>query len=150
MIHTSFFLDAPSHLYKRLCPSIGPSVGPSVPSYFQTRTILGASCAVYPALFALSFSLCCLFNRDQRDTRYLRSRVLVPHFSVSVFPCFYSSFVPCLRVLGVFVRFALFSHFSFLFRLSNDHWVFLSFFMEPSSFPPGGGTPILPLAPSID
>ena len=24
------FLDAPSHLYLRLCPSVGPSVGPSV------------------------------------------------------------------------------------------------------------------------
>ena len=38
----SFFLDAPSHLYKRVCPSVGPSVrpsvGPSVPRYFQTRT----------------------------------------------------------------------------------------------------------------
>ena len=26
----SLFLDAPSHLYKRLCPSVRPSVGPSV------------------------------------------------------------------------------------------------------------------------
>ena len=25
-----FFLDASSHLYKRVCPSIGPSIGPSV------------------------------------------------------------------------------------------------------------------------
>ena len=24
------FLDATTHLYKRLCPSVGPSVGPSV------------------------------------------------------------------------------------------------------------------------
>ena len=32
------FLDAPSHLYKRLCPSVRPSVGPSVPSYFPMRT----------------------------------------------------------------------------------------------------------------
>ena len=24
------FLDAPSHLYKRVCPSVRPSVGPSV------------------------------------------------------------------------------------------------------------------------
>ena len=31
-------LDAPSHLYKRVCPSVRPSVGPSVPRYFQTRT----------------------------------------------------------------------------------------------------------------
>ena len=28
MLKYSFFLDAPSHLYKRSCPSIGPSVGP--------------------------------------------------------------------------------------------------------------------------
>ena len=38
----SLFLDAPSHLYMRVCPSVrpsvGPSVGPSVPRYFQTRT----------------------------------------------------------------------------------------------------------------
>ena len=36
------FLDAVSHLYKRVCPSVRPSVGPSVrrsvPRYFQTRT----------------------------------------------------------------------------------------------------------------
>ena len=42
------FLDAPSHLYKRLCPSVGPYV----PCYFRRwkARILGASCAVYPAL----------------------------------------------------------------------------------------------------
>ena len=51
------FLDAPSHLYKRSCPSVGPSVrssvGPSVPCYFRRWSvrILGVSCAVYPALF---------------------------------------------------------------------------------------------------
>ena len=37
------FLDATTHLYKRLCPSVGPSVGrsvcPSVPRYFQTLKI---------------------------------------------------------------------------------------------------------------
>ena len=37
-----WFLDAPSHLYKRVCPYVRPSVrrsvGPSVPRYFQTRT----------------------------------------------------------------------------------------------------------------
>ena len=27
---TYIFLDASSHLYKRVCPSVGPSVGPSV------------------------------------------------------------------------------------------------------------------------
>ena len=43
------FLDAPSHLYKRVCLSVGPSVRPSVSCYF--RRVLGASCAVYPALF---------------------------------------------------------------------------------------------------
>ena len=32
------FLDAPSNLYKRVCPSVRRSVGPSVPRYFQTRT----------------------------------------------------------------------------------------------------------------
>ena len=63
-VNYSGFLDAPSHLYKRLCPSVGPSVGPSVrpsvrpsvgpyvPCYFWRwkEPILGASCAVYPAL----------------------------------------------------------------------------------------------------
>ena len=54
------FLDAPSHLYMRSCPSVGPSVRPSVrrsvgPSRVifegEKYAILGASCAVYPALF---------------------------------------------------------------------------------------------------
>ena len=40
-VQNLLFLDAPSHLYKRVCPSVrpsvGPSVGPSVPRYFQTR-----------------------------------------------------------------------------------------------------------------
>ena len=37
--------------------SVGPSVGRSVPSYFQRwkARILGASCAVYPALFCIIF-----------------------------------------------------------------------------------------------
>ena len=64
-----FFLDAPSHLYKRLCPSVGPSVGasvgPYVPCYFRRREarILGA---VYPALF-----VCCrpLSTRHKRYTQ---------------------------------------------------------------------------------
>ena len=42
------FLDAPSYLYKRVCLSVGPSVRPS-PVIFGR--VLGASCAVYPALF---------------------------------------------------------------------------------------------------
>ena len=37
-------LDAPSHLYKRLCPSVRLS-------RVIFRRVLGASCAVYPALF---------------------------------------------------------------------------------------------------
>ena len=50
------FLDAPSHLYKSVCPSVRKSVGPSVGPYFRLcrvifRCVLGASCAVYPALF---------------------------------------------------------------------------------------------------
>ena len=36
------FLDAPSHLYKRVCPSVRPSV-------VIFRRVLGASCAVFPA-----------------------------------------------------------------------------------------------------
>ena len=47
-LHTRLFLDAPSHLYKRVYPSVRPSVRPS-PVIF--RRVLGASCAVYPALF---------------------------------------------------------------------------------------------------
>ena len=52
-------LDAPSHLYKRLCPFVRPSVRPSVrrsvPCYLRRWKvrILGASCAVYLALFFL-------------------------------------------------------------------------------------------------
>ena len=55
-ITNSRFLDAPSHLYKRVCPSVRLSVGPSVrrsvrPSPVIFKRVLGASCAVYPALF---------------------------------------------------------------------------------------------------
>ena len=55
-----YFLDAPSHLHKRVCSSVCPSVRPSVdpsvrmsvrPSRVIFRRVLGASCAVYPALF---------------------------------------------------------------------------------------------------
>merc|ERR1712228_199687 len=59
------FLDASSHLYKRVCPSIRPSVGPPVrpsvrPSVRNAFVKIaengvmqdeGASRAVYPALF---------------------------------------------------------------------------------------------------
>ena len=61
-----FFLDAPRHLYKRVCPSVGPPVprpvGPSVrPSVGKSGTpslirVLGASCAAYPALFNFTSS----------------------------------------------------------------------------------------------
>ena len=35
---TAWFLDASSHLYKRVCPSVGPSVGRSVgPSVGMSR-----------------------------------------------------------------------------------------------------------------
>ena len=52
------FLDAPSHLYKRSCPSVCLSVSPSVcPSVRLARVffrrVLGASCAVYPALLTI-------------------------------------------------------------------------------------------------
>ena len=57
----SMFLDAPSHLCKRLCPSVGPSVRRSVRwsrviFVGEKHAILGASCAVYPALFYSAFS----------------------------------------------------------------------------------------------
>ena len=40
----ALFLDAPSHLYKRVCPSVRRSVTPSL------RGLLGASYAEYSAL----------------------------------------------------------------------------------------------------
>ena len=52
------FLDAPLHLYKRVCLSVGPSVPPSLyPSIhrsvmFSLRRLLGASYAEYSALFS--------------------------------------------------------------------------------------------------
>ena len=65
----TLFLDAPSHLYMRSCPSVRPSVRRSVcpsvrlsvcPSRVFFRRwkvrILGASCAVYPALFCIKRS----------------------------------------------------------------------------------------------
>ena len=39
------FLDAPSHLYKRSCPSLRRSVRPSVPCYFRTNMAI-FRCAV--------------------------------------------------------------------------------------------------------
>ena len=38
------FLDATSHLYKRLCPSVRRSVRPSVPSYFRTTNMANFEC----------------------------------------------------------------------------------------------------------
>ena len=57
-LHLLNLLDATTHLYKRSCPSVRRSVGPSVPRYFRRWTvrILGASCAVYPALFFFKFT----------------------------------------------------------------------------------------------
>ena len=55
------FLDAPSHLYKRVCPSVRPSVrravGPSVRRSVtpSLRRVRGASYAVYSALFVFEF-----------------------------------------------------------------------------------------------
>ena len=50
----SQFLDASSHLYKRVCPSVRPSVRRSVrPSVTPSlRRLLGASYAEYSALFS--------------------------------------------------------------------------------------------------
>ena len=54
----STFLDVPSHLYKRLCVSVGPSIRPSVrPSIRRSimpslRRLPGASYAEYSALFS--------------------------------------------------------------------------------------------------
>ena len=36
MTHSMAFLDASSHLYKRVCPSVGPSVRPSVTLSLKT------------------------------------------------------------------------------------------------------------------
>ena len=62
------FLDAPSHLYKRMFPSVCPSLRKSVcPNRVifegekyavgHSLRMLGASCTVYPALFAFLMSL---------------------------------------------------------------------------------------------
>ena len=48
--YLSLFLDAPSHLYKRVCPSVRPSVRPSVS--IKGKRGLGASYVGYPALFS--------------------------------------------------------------------------------------------------
>ena len=36
-LRARWFLDASTHLYKRVCPSVDPSVRPSVTCYFQMR-----------------------------------------------------------------------------------------------------------------
>ena len=53
------FLDAPSHLYKRVCPSVRGSVRPSVgpPVSIKEKRGLGASYFGYPALFILSHDI---------------------------------------------------------------------------------------------
>ena len=62
-----YFLDAPSHLHMRSCPSVRLSIlsiCPSVPCFFFRRCKvrkLGASCAVYPALL-LALPLTILFQ----------------------------------------------------------------------------------------
>ena len=65
----TFFLDALSHLYKRSCPSVRRSVGPYVPCYFRRWKvrILGASCAVYPALFTLIILPLLAVVNDRKD-----------------------------------------------------------------------------------
>ena len=59
-----FFRCAVASLYEvvsvrpSVCPSVRPSVRRSVPCYFRRSKVrlLGASCAVYPALFSWSFT----------------------------------------------------------------------------------------------
>ena len=56
------FLDAPSHLYKRVCPSVRGSVCPSVSiKKNAVYRVLGASDVGYPALFLSFFILFFLF-----------------------------------------------------------------------------------------
>ena len=53
------FCQGPTHLYKRVCPSVRPSVGPSVRRSVRRsgtpslRREQGASYAVYPALLQI-------------------------------------------------------------------------------------------------
>jgi len=68
-----FFLDAFSHLYKRVCPSVRPSVRPSVgPSVRRSVTHELKPCK--SAVF------------DQNYCQYQRERILWP----CIRPCFYS------------------------------------------------------------
>ena len=67
--YQSSFLDAPSHLYKRVCPSVCSSVRPSVrPSPVDFRCVLGTSCAVYPALFIYHENFCGSLNVLERES----------------------------------------------------------------------------------
>ena len=69
------FLDAPSHLYKRSCLSVRLNV----PRYFRRwkERVLGASCAVYPALFISPLTPLHLLTdaSDWRQTRRKPSRL---------------------------------------------------------------------------
>ena len=74
-------LDASSHLYKRLClsvrPSIGPSVGRSVTLLVTLLLfgLLGATYAVYPALFLMQLEKkpnCSYVHRNQMTTQVYR------------------------------------------------------------------------------
>ena len=56
------FLDAPSHFYKRLCPSVRPQL-------CIFNRVLGASCAVCPALFSSIVNLSLRYGPEQKKTQ---------------------------------------------------------------------------------
>ena len=82
------FLDAPSHLYKRVCPSVRPSVCPSVRPWvrgsvsIKEKRGLGASYVGYPALFT-STSL--PFRPPSSKSCFCLFLLLRPHPSSSFF-----------------------------------------------------------------
>ena len=100
------FLDAPSYLYKRSCPSVRPSVRPYVPFYFRRWKvrILGASCAVYPSLFFFSFPPC-----------FPSFPPFFPYFLPSFLPFFFAFFLhpysPSFPSFLTFLFFSSFFHF---------------------------------------
>ena len=106
---TILFLDAPSHLYKRVCPSVlpsvRPSVRPSVPSYFQTRTrrILCRVSGLVLLTFALLFFI--FFWRKVGNNNTRTAGVHHLHSSYHLFKMSCNVFSPAKTMFSVVRKF---------------------------------------------
>ena len=86
---TNIFLDAPSHLYKRSCPSVGPSVDPALFSKVKSTHIRRILCRVSGLdLFMSIFQLNPLRSL-RTGLEIIKGWVICPIFLGNVFLNFY-------------------------------------------------------------